>query len=196
MSSAVRTTWAIEELELPCERRRVDLSQNASRDPAFLKKNPNGKVPLLEVDGSPIFESTAILLYLGETHGVDKGLFPPLGVPRGQAFQWMVWAQVTLQDAVQRYARNVSPLIPKEQQNARAAEAAQVDLDGVLAILDGALSGRSHLLGTAFSFADLAVAGFFGWLDFMKLDYAKWPNVVAWVQRCRARPAHARAMLG
>jgi len=36
--------------------------------------NPNGQSPLLVVDGTPIFESTAILLYLGETYGVDKGL--------------------------------------------------------------------------------------------------------------------------
>lgn len=196
MSSAVRTTWAIEELALECERRLVDLSQKATRDPAYLRKNPNGKVPLLEVDGTPIFESTAILLYLGETYGVEKGLFPGPGLQRAQVFQWMVWAQVTLQEIVQRYARNVSPLIPKEQHNAFAADAAKIELESVLAVLDGALAGRSYLVGNAFSFADLAVAGYFGWMDFMKLEYGKWQGVVAWIQRCRARPGHARAMQG
>ena len=76
MSTAVRTTWAIEELGVPCERLRVDIQKKETKTPAFLKLNPNGVVPLLVVDGTPIFESTAILIYLGETYGVEKGLYP------------------------------------------------------------------------------------------------------------------------
>ncbi|HWO14905.1 MAG TPA: glutathione S-transferase family protein [Polyangiaceae bacterium] len=193
MSSAVRTTWAIEELGLPCERRLMDLAAKGTREAWFLEKNPNGKVPVLEVDGVPLFESTAILVYLGETYGVDAGLFPPPGIARGQVLQWMLWAQVTLAEAVQRFGRNISPLIPEEQRNAKAAEAARQDVDAALGILDGALAGREYLVGTRFSFADLATAGFFGWLQFMGLSYSSHPNVSAWAARCQARPAHARA---
>jgi glutathione S-transferase len=196
MSSAVRTTWAIEELGLPVERRLVDLPAKATREASFLAKNPNGKVPVLEVDGVPIFESTAILLYLAETYGVDAGLYPAPGIARGLAIQWIVWAQVTLAEAVQRYARNISPLVPAEQHNAAAAQAAKQDLDVALGILDGALANREYLVGERFSFADLATAGFFGWLQFMGIGYEKWSNVSAWVERCRARPAHRRSMGG
>lgn len=42
MSSAVRTTWAIEELGLDCERRLIDLAAKGTREPWFLAKNPNG----------------------------------------------------------------------------------------------------------------------------------------------------------
>jgi glutathione S-transferase len=194
MSSAVRTTWAIEELGLPCERRLIDLAAKGTRERWFLEKNPNGKVPVLEVDGVPIYESTAILLYLAETYGVDKGLFPPPGIRRGQAFQWMVWAQVTLAEAVQRYGRNISPLIPEEQRNAKAAEAARQDVDVALGILDGALAGREYLVGDSFSFADLATAGYLGWLQFMGIEFAKYRGVSAWAERCRARPSHQRSM--
>ena len=194
MSSAVRTTWALEELGLPVERRLVDLAAKGTREESFLAKNPNGKVPVLEVDGVPLFESTAILLYLAEAYGVDAGLYPEPGIVRGLAQQWIVWAQVTLSEAVQRYGRNVSPHIPAEQRNAAAAEAAKQDVDVALGVLDGALAGRQFLVGERFSLADLATAGFFGWLQFMGLDYAKWPNVSAWVERCRARPSHRRAM--
>jgi glutathione S-transferase len=194
MPSAVRTTWALEELGVPFERKLLDLSKGATRDAAFLEKNPNGKVPLLEVDGVPIFESTAILLYLAEEYGVDAGLFPPSGIRRAQAVQWMVWAQVTLAEAVQRYARNISPLVPAEQHNAKAADAAKQDVDGSLGVLDAALAGRQYLVTERFSFADLATAGYLGWLQFMGLDYSKWKNVAAWADRCRSRPAHQRSM--
>jgi glutathione S-transferase len=193
-SSAVRTTWALEELGVPCERKLVDLAAKGTREPWFLEKNPNGKVPVLEVDGVPLFESTAILLYLGEEYGVDAGLFPVPGLERGLVYQWMVWGQATLAEAVWRYARNISPLIPDDQKNAKAAEAAREDVNVALGVLDGALSGREYLVGHSFSFADLAVAGFLGWLQFMGLSYADWPNVSAWGARCQARPAHRRAM--
>ena len=194
MSSAVRTTWAIEELCLPCERRLIDLGAKGAREAWFLEKNPNGKVPVLEVDGVCLFESTAILLYLGETYGVERGLFPPPGIIRGQVFQWMVWAHVTLSEAVQRYARNISPLVPEEQRNPKAAEAARGELDAALGILDRALTGRQWLVGEGFSFADLATAGFLGWLQFLGIDYSGWQNIKAWAQRCQSRPAHQRSM--
>jgi glutathione S-transferase len=193
-SSAVRTAWALEELGVPFERKLVDLAAKGTREPWFLEKNPNGKVPVLEVDGVPLFESTAILLYLGEEYGVDAGLFPVPGIERGLVHQWMVWGQATLSEAVQRYARNVSPFIPDDQKNTKAAEAAREDVNIALGVLDGALAGREFLVGHGFSFADLAVAGFLGWLQFLGLSYADWSNVSAWGARCQARPAHRRAM--
>jgi glutathione S-transferase len=121
---------------------------------------------MLQMDGEPIFESTAILLYLGEVYGVDQGLFPPPGIVRGQVFQWMVWAQVTLFEAIQRYTRNISPLVPEEQRNAKAAEVAKQDLTAAIGILDLTLAERQYLIGDSFSFADLATAGYWPWLDF------------------------------
>ncbi len=73
-------SWAIEELGVPCERVKVDIQKKETKTEAFLKLNPNGVVPLLVVDGLPIFESTAILLYLGETYGVEKGFTLPARV--------------------------------------------------------------------------------------------------------------------
>lgn len=194
MSSAVRTTWAIEELGLACERRLMDLGAKETRQEWFVKKNPNARVPVLELDGTPLFESTAILLHLGETYGVDKGLFPPPGVERALVFQWMVWAQVTLADAVQLYARNVSTFVPEEQRNAKAAEAALQVVHVNLGILERALAGRSYLVGESFSFADLATAGYLGWLEFMGIDYSGYPEISAWGARCHARPAYRRSM--
>jgi glutathione S-transferase len=192
MSAAVRTTWAIEELGLECERQLIDLNAKGTREQWYLAKNPNGKVPMLEIDGTPLFESTAILLYLGETYGVTKRLFPEPGMARAQAFQWMIWAQATFAEAAQRFSRNISPLVPEDQHNARAAEVARQDLDVALGILDRELTNKQYLVGDAFSFADIAVAGFLAWLPFLGVSYARWERVTAWGQRCHERPAYRR----
>jgi glutathione S-transferase len=189
MSTAVRTTWAIEELGVPCERQRVDVQKKETKTAAFLKLNPNGVVPLLVVDGTPIFESTAILLYLGETYGVDKGLYPPPGLKRAETLKWVIWANVGFFDPMNRWARNTASYIPAEQHNAKAAAAAKTDLDGAMQILDDALAGKSYLVDDKFSLADLAVSSFLGWLRFMGYDYSSFKNVKAWGDQCLGRPA-------
>jgi glutathione S-transferase len=189
MSTAVRTTWAVEELGVPCERVKVDIQKKETKTPAFLKLNPNGVVPLLVVDGTPIFESTAILLYLGETYGVDKGLYPPPGLKRAETLKWIVWANVGFTDPLSRFARNTASYIPAEQQNAKAAEAGKRDLGAAMQVLEDALAGKSYLVDDKFSLADLAASSYFGWLKFMGYDYTPFKNVTAWAERCLGRPA-------
>ena len=189
MSTAVRTTWAIEELGVPCERVKLDIQKKETKTPAFLKLNPNGVVPLLVVDGTPIFESTAILLYLGETYGVDKGIYPPPGLKRAETLKWVVWASAGFLEPLNRWARNTASYIPAEQQNPKAAEAGKKDLGAAIQVLDDALAGKSYLVDDKFSLADLATSSYFGWLKFMGYDYTHFKNVQAWVDRCLGRPA-------
>jgi glutathione S-transferase len=189
MSTAVRATWAVEELGVPCERIKVDIQKKETKTDAFLKLNPNGTVPLLVVDGTPIFESTAILIYLGETYGVDKGLYPPPGLKRAETLKWIVWANVGFFDPMNRFIRNTASYIPAEQHNAKTAEAGKKDLGAAMEILDKTLTGKSYLVGDEFSLADLAVSSYFGWLKFMGFDYSSYKNVSAWADRCLGRPA-------
>jgi len=189
MSTAVRTTWAIEELGVPCERVKVDFQKKETKTPAFLALNPNGVVPLLVVDGTPIFESTAILLYLGETFGAEKGLYPPPGLKRAETLKWIIWANVGFFDPMSRWVRNTASYIPADQHNAKAAEVAKNDLGGAMQILGKTLTGKSYLVDDTFSLADLAVSSYFGWLRFLGYEDSSYPNVKAWVDRCLARPA-------
>jgi glutathione S-transferase len=189
MSTAVRTTWAIEELGVQCERVKLDIQKKETKTEAFLKLNPNGAVPLLIVDGTPIFESTAILLYLGETFGVEKGLYPPPGLKRAEALKWVVWANVGFYEPLGRWARNTASYIPADQHNAKAAEAAKNDLGAAMKVLDTALAGKSYLVDDKFSLADLAASSYLGWMKFMGYDYSAFKNVNAWGERCLGRPA-------
>src|ERR1043165_2347013 len=92
MSTAVITNLVLEELGVPCEKIQLDLRKGETHTAEFLKLNPNGKVPLIVHDGTPIWESAAITMYLGEMFGVEKNLYPAPGPKRGEAMKWVTWA--------------------------------------------------------------------------------------------------------
>lgn len=197
-SNATRIHWALEELGVPHETVTVDLRAGDQRKPEFLALNPNGKVPTLVLDGTPMFESVAIQIALGERHGVAKGLWPQLGSSEHlQALTWLVWGQVTLAGAVFKYMQNTNDYFPKDQQNARVAEVTREEIGGLLKILDDRLADREYLTGPAFTLADLDLTSVLGWgLEFGKLDASPYRNLQAWLGRCTGRPAFARSMKG
>jgi glutathione S-transferase len=192
MSTAGITELVLAELDVPYERVRVDLKKGDAKKPEYLRLNPNAKVPLIVHDGTPIFESAAITLYLGETFGVEKGVWPAPGPRRGEAMKWVVWSNVTLVEAVGRWARNALGWSPPDQQNAQAGEAGKQDLTANLRILDQALEGKQYL-ARDFTLADSHLSSIIEWFGYLKVDFAPYPHLRAWSERCNARPAHARA---
>ena len=196
MTSAKRVHWALEELGVPYDKVRLDLAAGDQKKPEYLALNPNGKVPLLVAEGEPIFESLAILLYLGERFGVDKGLFPTPSPARAIAFKWMAWGSVTLSDALTRYLRNTSERFPAEERNAKAAEAAKNDIHNALCILNKELATKEYLVGDAFSLVDVSIVSFIPFMARLGIDTSPYGNVNAWVGRCMGRPALGRAMMG
>lgn len=191
-SSASPVHWTLEELGVPYEKALVDLK--TPRTAAFLKVNPNGKVPVLVHDGVAIFESAAIQIYLGETFGVEKGLFPAAGRERGEALKWLVWTNVSLGEAVGRWQRNTSDRIPAELRNQAAGEAARKDVDALVAIFEREFGDKEHVLGKQISLVDFHMASFFQWMGFLGVDLKPFPKTAAWFGRCAARPALARTM--
>ncbi|HEX3763188.1 MAG TPA: glutathione S-transferase family protein [Kofleriaceae bacterium] len=195
MSSASITELILEELGVPCDRVKLDIQKGDTKKPEYLAVNPNGKVPCIVHDGSVIWESAALTIYLGEAFGVERGLFPAPGPRRGEAMKWIVWTNVTLGDAMARWTRNTLDWFPAEQHNAKAAEAAKADLAGCLKVLDQSLAGRQFLVGD-YTLADTHLNSFCDWLRYMKVDFAPFPGVEAWGERCRARPAYKKVMAG
>ncbi|HEX4417533.1 MAG TPA: glutathione S-transferase family protein [Kofleriaceae bacterium] len=194
MSSAVTIHWVLEELGVPYDKVKLDLSAGDTRKPPHLAINPNGKVPVIVHDGVAIFEAAAISIYLGETFGAAKKLFPEAGPRRGPAMSWIVWANVSLGEAWARVQHNSSPRIPAERHNAKALEAAREDVEKLLAVLDGAVAKSSYLLGDEFSIVDAHVASWTSFIGLMGYDFKKHTHLDAWNTRCTARPAFKIAM--
>ena len=156
MSTSNVTEAVLAELSTPCERVRLDISAGDTRKPDFLKVNPNGRVPAIVHEGTAIWESAAITLYLGEVFGVEAKLYPAPGPKRGEAIKWIVWSNVTLAEAAGRLSAllpsntegavqsNSLDWIAPDQRSASAVEQAKADLDRWLKILDGGLERRSE----------------------------------------------------
>ena len=195
-SSATRIHWTLEELGVPYEKVKLDLRAGDQRKPDFLAINPNGKVPALVVDGTPVFESSAIQILLGERYGVEKGLWPAASSPeRAQALSWLLWGQVSLGAAFMRYFYNTGAWVPAELQHAPQAEAAMKEIHVNLAILEARLNGREFVVGDKFNLADLDLASMCGWaVPTAKVDISGYPSLQDWLGRMTSRSAFKTAM--
>jgi glutathione S-transferase len=205
MSTASITEAILAELGTPCERVNLDISAGDTRSPDFLKVNPNGRVPVIVHEGMPIWESSAITMYLGEVFGVDAKLYPAPGPKRGEAMKWIAWSNVTLVEPASRLSAllptssegavqpNSVDWVQPEQRSEIAVEKAKADLADCLRILDSGLAGRSFLLGD-YSLADTHLQGIVGWIGSMEADLIPFSNVTEWLKRCYERPAITKLM--
>jgi glutathione S-transferase len=158
----------------------------------YLKLNPNGKVPTL-VDGETvIWESHTILRYLASKLG-KTDLYPTDLAKRTEVERWMDWllASVNYQ-YVQVFKDSKKP----EAERAATFAADAKELGAQLAIIDGALAGKSFLAGDKISLADLALGPVLHrCLDF-PIDLPALPNLRAWRDRLKALPSFQKATKG
>jgi glutathione S-transferase len=151
---ANRVQWLLEELELPYEYRKVDLTIGEHKQPPYLERNPHGVVPTLVDHGTRLIESTAMLLHLVDKTGK---LAPPVGSPeRARLYQYVIYANATLDGpAVQYYFHTV--LFPEERRDPTKAEAAKPPLQTGLDFLDEEIGDAAYLIGDEFSAADVSI---------------------------------------
>ena len=151
-------------------------------------------MPLVVDNGTPIFESMAILIHLGLSYGQDKGLWPAAGSKlHGQALSWVVWQAATLSPIMFRYMMNTQERFPAEARNAKQGENAKAELEKLFGIANDRLAKAPYFLGETFTFADLAVASAMGFWKMTGNDFSSWPNIERWLDACQARAAFKTA---
>ncbi len=185
MSTASTVAWSLAELGIPYEGVEVDLKDPADKQRKLGPVNPNLKVPVIVHDGTPVFESAAIQIYLGETFGTDRGLYPPPGPKRGEAMAWLVWASTELAAAVVEWHGHAD--------DAAARPSARRRVDTLIGLVEHNLAERDTMLGAAVSLVDIHLASFLQWITALGVDLAPFPRTAAWLARCSSRPASARA---
>jgi GST-like protein len=191
-----RIALFLEETGLPYETIPVDTGKGQQHMPEFRAINPNGKVPaIVDTDGpggteTRVFDSSAILLYLGEKTGklmgspADHGallswLFyvaTGLGPFSGQAVHFQRAAPEKLPYAINRYRR---------------------EAERHYAVLDKHLEGRTFIVGGNYTIVDVSA---WDWIDRASFvlpgnddPLAAFPNIRRWLQAINARPAVAKA---
>lgn len=191
-SRSTRVVWALEELGQPYTYVNVDFYTGGHRRPEYLAVNPNGKVPALRDGELTLFESAAIVTYLGDQHP-DAGFVPRAGTPeRGLYGQWCSFITTELEQPLWTRAKHTFAL-PESWRVPAVRETAKREFYRAEEVLAGAFADeRPYLLGEAFTFADLMAGHTLFWA--MKAGCATESEVItAYFQRILGRPALAAA---
>ena len=166
----------------------LDITQGVTREPDFLARNPNGKVPTVELDdGRHLSESHAILWYFGE----GSQFVPVDRYERAVMWQWMCFEQYSLEPFIGtlRYWRRSLGQSREEIGEERYRE----KYDGgvrALGILDARLDGRDFVATASYGLADIALYAYTHVAEGADIDLAAFPNVGAWFERVRSQPRH------
>jgi glutathione S-transferase len=165
------------------EREQLDLFAGETRTPEHFARNPDGRLPVLQLDsGEFLAESGAILLYLAE----GTAFLPTDPLARARVHAWMFFEQNQIEAniGVARFLALSSraDLVPEvfADRRRRGRDA--------LATLERALAARSFLVGSSYTIADLALYGYVHVADDAGVPVADYPAVASWVQRVAALP--------
>jgi glutathione S-transferase len=164
----------------------LDIDAGATRTPEFLRRNPNGRIPTLELDdGTNLAESNAILWYLAE--GSAFVLADRLG--RAQMLQWMFFEQYSHEPYVAT-PRYIVKHLPAD--HARRAELPERLAKGraALTVMDEHLKARRFFVAERYGIADIALYAYTHVAAEGGHDLAPYASVRAWLDRVAAQPGH------
>ncbi len=188
-----KITIMLEELGVPYEVIPVDIGKGDQFEPAFLKISPNNKMPaIVDPDGPggepiSVFESGAILLYLGRKYGK---LYPTEERARVEVEQWLMWQMGGFGPMLgqnHHFALYAPEKIPY------AIDRYRNETHRLYGVLNKRLADRDHIAGD-YSIADIACIGWAKGWEKQGIDKAEFPHFSAWFDRMMARPAVARGL--
>jgi len=182
-----KALWAAEELGLKYERIDAGMQFGLTRTPEYRRMNPNSLVPTIEDDGFVLWESHTIVRYLAAKHAAGT-LWPTDPRVRADAERWMDWA-FTLQNAMREVFWGLIRT-PLEKRDAKAIEAgAKRSAELLGSVLEPALAGKDYLTGMSFTMGEIPLGcEVQRWMR-VPIERPRLPNVEAWFERLRARPA-------
>ncbi|MDH3234706.1 MAG: glutathione S-transferase family protein [Alphaproteobacteria bacterium] len=161
-----------------------DIMQGETRTPDYLAMNPNGRIPLLQLeDGSFLAESGAMLNYLAE----GTPFLPDGGIDRARVLQWMFFEQYSHEPPI---AGARFRMRHKEQTDEVKAEIAALRAPGeaALAVMEGELAARDWFAAGRYTIADIALYAYTHVSDHGGFDLARYPAIGRWLTRVKAQP--------
>ncbi|WP_426142000.1 glutathione S-transferase family protein [Pseudomonas sp. DWP3-1-2] len=164
----------------------VDILNGETQTPAFLEKNPNGKIPVLELeDGTCLWESNAILNFLAD----GSHFLPAEPRLRTQVLQWQFFEQYSHEPCI-AVARFIQFYLGLPQE--RLAEYRSLQKAGyrALAVMEQQLKRTPYLVGDRFSIADIALYAYTHVAHQGGFDLSAYPGIVQWLARVKDQPGY------
>ena len=193
-TSATPNGWkasiTLEELQLPYEVHAISLMAGEQKEPAYLKINPNGRIPTIvdrDEDDFAVFESGAILIYLAEKAG---RLLPTDRKGRSRVIQWLMFQMGGIGPMMGQanvffryFPEKIQPAIDRYQNESKR----------LFAVLDTQLKDNEFLAGD-YSIADIANWSWVRTHRWSGVEVDDLPNLRRWIDELAARPACAKGV--
>ena len=187
-----KVVWCADELGLTYERVDAGGKYGVVNTPEYRSMNPNGLVPAIDDDGFLLWESNAIVRYLAAKYG-HGSLWPTDVQIRADADRWMDWQAVSLNPSIGPAFLQLIRTAP-EQRNTAVIEAARIDAEKKLGLLDAHLANYSYVAGPAFTMGDIPLGcSVDRWLK-LPLAQESHANVARWYSDLRQRAGASQVM--
>ncbi len=174
------------QLGISFERIEMDIVDGATRNPDYLNKNPNGRIPLLETDeGIHLAESNAILFFLAD----GTPMLPDRSLDRARVLQWMFFEQYSHEPNIATSRHWIQHLELTEERRARLEEKRALGHEA-LAVMEAHLATNDFFVARRYSIADIALFAYTHVAPEGGFDLASYPRVRAWIERVASQLRH------
>jgi len=173
-------------LGIPFERIEYDVDRGETRTADFLRKNLNGRIPVLELeDGRFLAESNAILVYLAE----GTPYLPTDRFERALVLQWLFFEQYSHEPNIATLRHWIAHNLLNDERRLMV-ESKRRDGYAALAVMERHLDGRDCFVGRRSSIADIALYAYTHVAEEGEFDLGRFPVVRRWLARVAAEPGH------
>ena len=175
------------QLGLPFKWVEVDILKGASRTPEFLARNPNGRVPLLEVTDNgkirALAESNAMLCYLAE----GTPFLPEDRWPRAQVMQWLFFEQYSHEPYIATVRFWIKYMGKQDEWKEKIAETSKKGY-AALGVMEQQLAKTPFLVENGYSIADIALYAYTHVAHEGGFSLQDYPSIRHWLARVEAQP--------
>lgn len=174
------------QLGIPFERVEINILAGESRELEFLSKNPNGRIPVLEIEkGKLLTESNAILFYLSE--GTE--FFPSDSLERAKVMQWLFFEQYSHEPYIATSRYWISILGKADEYRDAIAQKREPGY-AALSVMEKHLTDCSFFVGNRYTIADIGLFAYTHVADEGGFNLTKFPALQAWLERVKAQPRY------
>lgn len=173
-------------LNIPYKRIELNILNRETRSPEFLEKNPNGKIPLLEISPKQyLAESNAILYYLSQ----ETNFFPRDRYAQAQVMQWLFFEQYSHEPFIATARYWISVLKQSAEYQEQLQHKHRLGY-AALSVMEQHLKNYNFFVSETYTIADIALYAYTHVAEEGGFDLKQFPALLAWLKRIETQPNH------
>lgn len=185
--NSYKSRLLLNHLGVEYERINVDVFKGEQNDPKFAALNPNKKIPVLVDEDFVMWESNALLFYLGKKYSPND-YYPEDAQTHGLVAQWLLFGKTSI-DPNLAMARYLTRFVTKEGQEEQDLAKFRAHGTMTLKIMDDHLKDREFLAGS-YSIADMGCYPYVHLSPEGGIDIEAYSSVMSWIERIQAQPGY------